>query len=282
MTYYNINGEIVSAQEARLGVMDLAILRGYGVFDYFLVRAGRPMFFNDYIDRFENSIRVAGLKLPISRQELQQRIMHLITANGKSEAAIRLVLTGGYAADSFTPDRPNLLILQHEQPTYPAEWFTKGQKLITYQYVRELPEAKTINYVTGIRALQQIKAANAYDLIYHDGQYISESARSNIFIVTNEGTLVTPGTGILKGITRKKHLSIAPALGIKVEERKVTLEELFTSKEVFLCSSTKGALPIVQIDEQIIGDGKVGMLTNQLSQKLQEFAKNYLKSPLEV
>lgn len=283
MTYYNINGNIVPAEEASLGVMDLAILRGYGVFDYFLFQQGRPLFFNDYINRFEHSIGQAGLTLPITRTELMRRIMHVITANGTETGAIRLVLTGGYASDSFTPGTaPNLLILKHDMPTYPESWFELGQKLILHEFEREIPAAKTINYVTGIRAIPKIKAANAYDVLYHDGKYIAEAARSNFFLITHDDVLVTAAADILKGITRNNILKLALQNNISFEERKVTLEELKTSKEAFICSTTKGALPIVQIDDMKVGNGKVGAMTKKIRQLLATYTQEYLQTPLEV
>lgn len=282
MDYYNINGEIVPANEATLGVMDLSILRGYGVFDYFLFKKSRPLFFDDYINRFEHSIAQAGLTLPITREELMQRIMHVIAANGTDHGAIRLVLTGGYATDSFTPNQPNLLILKHSTPTYPAEWFENGHKLILHQFEREVPEAKTINYVTGIRAIPRIQAAGAFDVLYHDGTYLAEAARSNFFLVTADDVLVTASSGILKGITRNNILKIAQQNNIKFEERKVTVAELKTSKEAFISSTTKGALPIVQIDNFKIGAGKPGIITQQIRILLAKYTQSYLQTPLEV
>lgn len=282
-TYYNINGEMIPAEEASLGVMDLAILRGYGVFDYFLFKQGRPLFFNNYIDRFEHSIAQTGLTLPISRAELMQRIMHVITANGTAHGAIRLILTGGYATDSFTPTgQANLLILKHNTPTYPAAWFTEGHKLILHEFEREVPAAKTINYVTGIRAIPKIQAAGAFDVLYHDGTYLAEAARSNFFIVTKDDTLVTAASGILKGITRNNILKIAAENNIKFLERKVTVAELKTSKEAFISSTTKGALPIVQIDDFKIGDGKVGAVTQKIRELLVAYTQEYLETLLEV
>lgn len=282
MIYYNINGNMTPAAEASLGVMDLAILRGYGVFDYFLFKNGRPLFFNDYLDRFEHSVSETGLTLPITRQELMQRIRDVIAANGVEHGAIRLVLTGGYASDSFTPaTTPNLLILKHDTPTYPAAWFAEGHKLILHEFEREIPAAKTINYVTGIRALPKIRAAGAFDVLYHDGTHLAEAARSNFFLLTADNTLVTAGSGILKGITRNNILKLAAQNNIEVAERKVTVAELRTSKEAFISSTTKGALPIVQIDDFKIGDGKVGTVTQEIRQLLAAYTQEYLKTPLE-
>ena len=62
MNYYSVDGEIVPIAEARLGVNDLGLLRGYGVFDYFRVVRGMPLFIDDYLARFERSVKVDELR----------------------------------------------------------------------------------------------------------------------------------------------------------------------------------------------------------------------------
>ena len=114
--YYCLNGEIVPAETASLKVTDLAILRGYAMFDYFLFESRQPYFFDDYLDRFENSAKRLGLEVPISRENLKSQIFRLIETNGIDKGAIRLVLTGGYADDGYTPKNPNFVILQHAFP----------------------------------------------------------------------------------------------------------------------------------------------------------------------
>lgn len=273
--YYNINGKLIPKDEANLKVNDLSILRGYGVFDYFFVKNGQPLFFNDYVNRFENSIKMLEMELPISKMELKEQIMALIEANGLSEAAIRLLLTGGYAADGFTPKKPNLLILEHLQKKHPSAIYENGIRLMTHLYLREMPEAKTTNYVTGISLMKRLKQEGAFDVLYHDGQWISESARSNFFIVTYDNVIVTPANGILKGITRKQVLDIAKN-HYKIEERQLHLSELKTAKEVFLSSTTKGTMPVVQVDNIIIGSGKVGSVTTHLKKLYEERVEEYL------
>lgn len=162
-----------------LKVSDLAILRGYGIFDYFLVRESVPLFIDDYVKRFFNSAKLMLLEMPISQQELKEQIYELIAANNVPNTGMRLVLTGGYADDGYTPIHPNLLILQHPMPAIPS--VQAGVKILLYGYQRELPEAKTINYLTGIRMLGEMKAKGAVEILYHDFGTIREAVRSNFF-----------------------------------------------------------------------------------------------------
>ncbi|MBK7409285.1 MAG: aminotransferase class IV [Saprospirales bacterium] len=149
--FHAINGRLTDAAQASLHVNDLAILRGYGIFDFFLVKTGRPLFIEDYLDRFFNSAHLMELDLPVSRTGLHEKILEVIEANKLTEGAIRLLLTGGYAEDSFTPQSPNWLVLAHDLKPHKQELFTAGGKLLLQQFQREFPMAKTINYGNALR-----------------------------------------------------------------------------------------------------------------------------------
>ncbi len=279
--YHCINGRQVEASDASIGLNDLAFLRGYGIFDFFLVRGGVPLFFDDYLARFARSARLLGLEPPLSTPELKQHIYALIEANGLPDAAIRLLLTGGYAADSYTPVTPNWIIMEHAMPQTPPEQHAQGIKLMTYRHVRELPEIKSTNYLTGIRIREALQRAGAPEVLYHDGQWVSESARSNFFILTRDGVLVTPHDGVLHGITRKQVLALAQQADIPVEERGIALSELSEAAEAFLSSTTKGVLPVVQIDDIRLGEGKPGPVSRQLSEAFNAHVLAYVEKHRE-
>lgn len=275
--YYHINGNLVKASEASLKVSDLATIRGYGVFDYFQVREGVPMFIDDYVARFANSAKHLYLDLPISPAQLKERIQEVIEANGLSEAGIRLLLTGGYSDDGFTPTDPNLLIMAHEIPPFKPETYDKGGYLLIHQFQREVPEAKTINYLTGIRLIGEMKKQGAIEVLYHDGQFIRETARGNFFLVTKDNRIVTAHEKILAGITRKNVLHVAKE-HFTIDMRDIKLEELQTAKEAFITSSNKGVLPIVKIGDLTIGDGKPGNVTQKIGDLLEKYAAYYIEN----
>lgn len=272
--YYNLNGKLTEVAQASLHVSDLAILRGFGIFDYFLVKKHQPLFLSDYLDRFYTSAEKLGLSILIERTEMTRLIRELVAANGLEDAGIRLVLTGGYALDSYTPVEPNLIIMEHEFKAPPAWNYDQGIRLMTYNHQRELPEIKSINYLTGIRLQASLKAQQADYLLYHDQGIIRESDRSNFFGVTEDGILITPDEKILRGITRKQILELAEDV-LPVEEREVGIDELSTLREAFLTSSTKGVMPVVQIDELVIGEGRPGDLTYKLGELFQERVGEY-------
>ena len=275
--YYNINGQQVPVENATLHVSDLSILRGYGIFDYFLAREGHPLFLDDYLNRFYRSAAELYLEIPFDKAELKRQIYALLQANEVQEAGIRLVLTGGYSPDGYTPVHPNLLIMMYDLPASAWEFSAQGIKIITHPFQRELPEVKTINYSTGIRMLKTIKERGATDLIYVDqGEWIRESARSNFFLVKPDKTIVTADEKILWGITRRQVIDAAREAGYTVEERPIHISELEQASEAFFTSTIKGVMAIGQIDDRVYGDGTIGKVTQELQELFVGKVKAYL------
>ena len=261
--YTYLHNEIVPAEKAFLHVRDLAIQRGYGIFDFFKIQDGHPFFLNDYLHRFYNSANVMRLVVPQSPEELKSIIYQLIEKNNIAASGIKMILTGGYSEDGYQPATPNLIITQHPLSLPGKEQIEKGVKIITHDYVRDLPTAKTINYSMGIWLINKIKEQEAYDVLYHQNNMVSEFPRCNFFIVRKDDTVVTPKDRVLHGITRKNILKLA-SKRYKTEEGTITLDDIYQAKEAFLTSTTKRIVPIVQINNTIISDGKPGSVSLSL------------------
>lgn len=267
--YIFINGQFVKSQEAKIHVTDLALLRGYGIFDFFRAINGKPIFMEDHLDRFENSARLMGLTIPANRVALRNIIQETIRLNPYPTLGIKMILTGGYSPDGYVPaEAPNLIVIGKP---FTFKEPKQGLKLLSFAYQREIPEIKTLNYIVPIRLLPQLKAAQADDVLYYANNLISESSRSNIFIVKNQ-TIVTPQTGVLYGITRKHVLKVA-AKHYAVEERDISLAEYWEADEVFTTGSTKRLLPIVQTDDVIFNKGKIGTITQHLQEAFLAYEK---------
>lgn len=258
-----INHQFVEAEKAVLPVSDLAIQRGYGVFDFFRTVENRPLFIDHHLDRLQHSASVLRLQLPFSKDELKKIVQELIDKNNLSTSGIRITVTGGNAADTYTPTTPNLIITQSPLTMDAAFDKSKGLHLITEEYVRELPTVKSINYLMGVYLQQKVKDAGANDVLYVKDGYISELPRSNVFVVTQQNELLTADKNILHGITRKHILQTAVNVMV-VKEQPMSLIDVLTAKEVFVSSTTKRLLPVFSVDGKLIGEGKAGTVTSQL------------------
>ena len=259
-----LNGQVVPASQAAISPFDIGLLRGYAVFDLLRTVGGRPFLLADHLKRLRESAELLGLTVPYSDDEISSAIDELLSLNGHGEATVRLVLTGGPSADgmSFDPETPTFYILTHKLTPPPASVYETGTKLITRQHRREVPEAKTTSYLTMLRHRGDTVAEGALDLLYHDGECIAEAASASFYIVS-EGTIRAPHSDVLWGTVGALVLGLAAAdhevvLGV------VTLEDAFDADEAFLTSTTRGVVPIVQLDDRTIGDGKVGPVTREL------------------
>jgi branched-chain amino acid aminotransferase len=275
-TYY-VDGKFVPADRAVIPVDDLAILRGIGVFDLLRTYAGRILFLKEHIDRLFNSARQINLEIPWPEEHIRQVVVDTLSRNDLEEANIRIVVTGGSSPDFMTPaGRPRLIVLVSPLPKLPEWWYRKGVKVIVSRVKRATPGAKTINYAATVSVLQQAKAQGAVEVIYLDGDGNAvEGATSNLFAVFDQ-TLVTPGRGILSGITRKAILEIASEC-CQVDVRDIPLPELLKADEVFITGTNKGLVPVVQINDTVIGNGIPGPLSLKISEALQKYTEHALK-----
>jgi len=275
LKYYNVNGEIVPIEKAVINVRDLGFLRGYSVFDFFRIYKGKPVFIEDHIARLQKSASILGLEVPYSNEELVDKIVELAKVNKMEFGGIKIVLTGGYSMDGWFPVEPNFVMIASKLTTYDESVYTKGIKLMAYQYTRETPYTKTTNYLVPITIRKEIEEAEAFDVLYHDGEFISESARSNFFIVDDAGTIITPDRDALRGITRKHVLAIAKK-HFNVEIRPVSINEARVAKEAFMTSSTKAIMPIRQVDFWRINKSIIGETTKQMMELFQQHVEDYV------
>ena len=264
-----INGDWIEAAKATVHVSDLAVQRGYGVFDFFRTVDTIPLFIDHHLDRLQHSASVLRLQLPFTNEELKKIITELINKNQPGSSGIRITVTGGNATDTYTPTTPNIIITQQPLTMDAVFDASKGMHLITEEYVRELPTAKSINYLMGVYLQQKVKDAGADDVLYVKNGYISELPRSNVFIVSKDNELVTPDSNVLHGITRKHILQLASKV-LTVKEQPVHLDDLLNAKEVFVSSTTKRLLPVFSVNGKTIGDGKAGNVTCNLYQQFLE------------
>ncbi|MFT4204855.1 MAG: aminotransferase class IV [Chitinophagaceae bacterium] len=262
-----VNGELVLQSSATLGINDLSIVRGYGIFDYFKTVGGRPIFWEDNLDRFYHSAQLMDLPVSYTREQLKAMIELLMAENNIPDSGIKLLLTGGYSPDGYSVAEPNLVITQHPL-TRNVQAEKNGMKLISYDFHRPFGTAKSIDYVMGIQAMKKAKQVGANDVVYTYNGLVSECPRANIFFVTKDGKLITPGNDVLRGITKIHVINMVQGQ-YEVEDRDVTVKEMKNAAEAFITSTTKNITPILSIDDTVYGS-EPGPITKQLQRQLDE------------
>jgi branched-chain amino acid aminotransferase len=279
LNYHYIQGKIVPEKEAWVSPFDLGLLRGFGVFDFFKVLDGIPLFMEDHLARFANSCRLMGLDLPENMDTIRGLIIELIRLNQTDNGTIKIVLTGGISTDGFMPaEVASLFILTGRINFLMSETYDqqKAYKLKSLEYKRETPGIKSLNYLIPIQHWKSIIQEGYDDLLYVYQDSVSETSRANIFVITAEGKLITPSEDILPGVTRNHIIQMAEQF-MPVEIRKVRFEEVLNGVEVFLTSTTKRLMPVIQIDDHKLQTRTTGSIAGKLYNELRVLEKKYME-----
>ncbi len=265
-----VNGTWVHPNEATLSINDTAVLRSYSVFESLRTYDRRPFHLDDHLSRLFHSAELIDMDIPFSREDITGIVHEIIERNAYRHATIRILITGGESEDGVLPSgEPVLAILITPLSERDMQRFARGYKLITTSLQRVSPEAKTTNYVAAVRALKEAARHGADDALFVNEQgHVLEATRSNFFIFRGD-TLVTARVGVLIGITRNVVLDLARG-SFPIEERPILSAELAEAQEAFVTSSSKEIVPVVQIDDLVIGNGKPGPRTFDLEQRFIE------------
>ena len=273
MLIHYLDGKWLEDDQLKISAFDITVLRGFGVFDFLRTYKKKPFRLEDHLNRLNNSANELLISVPASNSELTDIIHEGIKLNTKETAEfnIRIVVTGGVSEDSISVGKGSLIVIFAPGHDYPEEHYSKGVKVATFPVSRHIPQAKSINYMAGVKALAKARKQSAIELIHIDNSgNMYEGMTSNFFAVIN-GKLTTAREGILEGITKKVILDeLVPKLGIEINERFPTLSEIPSFSEAFVTASNKEVMPIHHIDDHQVGNGLVGPITTKL---ITEFRK---------
>lgn len=269
-----LDGKLVDEKDAKISVFDHGLLYGDGVFEGIRAYNGRVFKLDEHLERLYNSARAIMLKIPLDKKEMKEAVLMTIRANGLNNGYVRLVVTRGKGDLGLDPKKcpkPTVFIIAHTIKLYPKELYYKGMEVVTVPTIRNLvsaidPQIKSLNYLNNILAKIEANLAGMPEAIMlsKDG-YVLECTGDNIFVI-KKNTLITPPTylGVLSGITRNTVLGLAEKLKIKAKEDVFTRYTLYTADECFLTGTAAEIIPVVKIDDRVIGDGMPGKLSLRL------------------
>lgn len=276
------NGEIIPVSEAKVGVYDIGLLRGFGIYEALRTFNRKPFMLADHLARFRRSAGTMKLTIPASDEKMASILHDLIARNVRQEkeTLARFILTGGKAVGGIEyGTKPTFYILVEELELPPREAFTRGCILIVHEHERSFAESKTTNYVQAILLQGERKRAGALEILYTSQGRVLECATSNFFIVSSRGgsasggknsVIATAKEGVLEGITRKVVIDITRK-EFPIEERDVSVDEMYAADEAFLTSSFKDIVPVVKVGEGVIGGGAPGPVTKRIMGLFDDF-----------
>lgn len=286
-----LNGRIVPAASASVSVMDHGLMYGMGLFETFRTYNGEPFLLERHLERMEQGAVELGIVWDIDADKLRAEIASLLEANRLNEAYIRLTLTAGEDEMGLPTgplyESPTRIVYIKELPKSPEVWYTHGRTLQVLRTPRNTPEGpqrlKSLHYMNGILGRRELSgipgAQGAEGLMLTREGHIAEGIVSNLFFVKS-GKLYTPtlDTGILPGITRAFVSELAAEIGIEAEEGTFTLDDLEQADEIFLTGSVQEIVPVRLLrgsdgEEVVIGEGRPGALTLQLTEQYRHYTK---------
>ena len=271
------NGSYEKWEDSSVHILSHTVHYGTGVFEgvrAYETDAGAAIFrLNDHTERLFDAASKIGIKIPYSKDELNQVQKDIFLKNNLSEGYLRPIVFLGSESLGIraTELSVNVAIAAWEWPSYMSPEAKKnGISIIksSYeQYSNPLHSGYKIigTYINSTMALHEAieKGADEALLLDKNG-YISEGSGENIFLV-NKNIITTPKTDhCLNGITRQSVIQIARDLGFEVIEKDITYNELVSSDEVFFSGTAVEITPISKIDQITIGSGSIGPITEKL------------------
>lgn len=294
----SINGHITSSSEdSKISVFDRGFTMGDGIFETIRVTDLNPWYLGAHLARMREGAEVIGIEVP---SQLEAWIADLLAfaqtgANNNQQPAsagdygvLRITLSRGVTDNfGFTGSQamqgtPTLVLTLYPTPQFPDHIYRDGLTAHISDIQRNpadiLTSIKSLSYAPSVLATLAAKKAGFDEaILLNPNGFVSEGTSSNVF-VAYDGKLRTPDRnhGILPGITRAVILQLAAQLNVTALEKEVSLSELQDADEVFLTSSIRGIVPVVEIDGIKIGQGTPGTITKKLMAAYQEVTEREL------
>ncbi|MHB1316337.1 MAG: aminotransferase class IV [Minisyncoccota bacterium] len=274
--------KIVPIEDAHLSVASSAVLYGlsvYTVFPVVVTKKGQAVFrLKDHYDRLINSAKIIGIDTfenNYNFEKFTEAVFELIKINSIEENSFVRVTVH---VDELLPGTRSRglattlsMFIYEANPIIPQG----GAKIKTSMFRRvpdySIPSRAKVNgaYVNSVLGKQDALDSGYDDCLFLDGQgHVCELSAANIFIV-RDGVLVTPSSSsdILEGINRKTILELAKDMNISINERNIDLTEVYIADEVFACGTSSFIAYVNKVDNRIISEGKIGLITEKIKEK---------------
>lgn len=254
-----LNGQFLPLQNAKVSVLDRGFLFGDGVYEVIPVYGGHPLRLKEHLGRLERSLESIHMSPPLNPQEWAEIIQTLTRGDAKDQQVYIQITRGSQTKrDHAIPDalEPTVFAMSSRIAPIPIN----GIRAITVPDIRwDRCDIKAITLLANVLLRQEALSKGAAEAIIVRKGLALEGAASNLFIV-EKGTLLTPPKSalILPGITRDLVLEVAREAGFRTEERDIEALSLKSADEIWLTSSTREILPVIELDGQSIGTGKPG------------------------
>lgn len=279
-----MNGQIIPVSEAKISVFDWGLTRSDITYDVVHVWEGAFFRFEEYLDRFEVSMKKMRLDVGMDRSAIRNALIELVATSGLRSAYVSMVASRGTPLIPGTRD-PRACKNHFYAWAVPFIWVIpeavakRGAHISVARDSRRIPpnsvDPTVKNYHWGDMTAALFQALDAgYDttVLLDHNNLVTEGPGFNIFAVIN-GSVVTPKSGMLEGISRKTVLEICEALSIPCAATDISEEAFMNAEEVFTATTAGGPVPVTRVNGRIFGNDVIGPLTAKILHTYWEWHK---------
>jgi branched-chain amino acid aminotransferase len=287
-----MDGSLVKWNDAKIHVLTHGLHYGTAVFEgircYKTIKGQAIFRLPDHIQRLMDSSKIYFMDLVYSKSQLQDAVIDTIRANKIDECYVRPIAYYGYGKMGVNPlpNKVSIAIAVWKWDEYIKEDKSgNGVRLMVSNWSRidnrSMPmlAKATANYANSALArVEALKAGFDEAIMLNMNGMVVEASAENIFIV-KDGYLITPPitSGALEGITRDSILTLATEHKIPYEIRDISRNELYLADELFLTGTAAEVKPVGEVDNRIIGNGKIGIITKQLKALFESVVRGHDK-----
>ena len=274
-----INGEFLPSKEAKVSAFDRGFIFGDGIYEVVPVINSRLVDREGFWHRFERSLDQIELKLPYDKEKFEEILYEIISRNALKEGGIYMQITRGVAPRDFyfiENLTPSVFIFCYEASVIDNPLAKSGIEIVSVPDIRwKRRDIKSVSLLAQCYAKNEARKKGAYEGFMVEDGYVTEGCSSSAFIIKDKTLITKPlSNEILPGIRRKKLLNLAREVGLKVEQRKFSMQEVYDADEAFISAATLILLPVIKADGKLINGGRIG----EFAPKLRElYAKDMLK-----
>jgi len=276
------NGRYKRYDDAVVHAEDRGFQFGDAVYEVIEVKDSRLIDETRHMSRLSRSLSELGIRPPMPDRAWQRILRETVRRNRVRNGLVYLQVSRGASPRNFMFSgidmQPTVVCLARSiDPAVQQKAFETGIRIITHKETRwARRDIKTVMLLPASLAKEKAKAQGAQDVWFVDDDgMVLEGGSSNAWIVSADGKLLTrpADTAILCGITRLTLIDALKELNIQLVERAFSVEEALAAREAFITSATSLVMPIVQIDDRQIGDGRPGPIVRELRAAFHKVAK---------
>jgi len=259
-----LNGEFTRLADAKVSVLDRGFIFGDGVYEVVPVYEARPFRMAEHLARLGRSLASLRIAAPHTTEQWEALVAELIARSPVKTCLIYIQVTRGVArrdhAFPTEPVTPTVFAMASAFAPPNAAQREQGLSAICIDDERWLHcEIKSVSLLGNVLAKQQAVDAGVFEAIQFRGDQLTEGSSTNVWVV-KDGVLLAPPRDnlILEGIRYGFLLTLAQELGIKVDMRAISRQEVADADELMITSASKEIVPIVRLDDKPVGSGKPG------------------------